>query len=237
MTVTTEADLLKLARQINQRAGLAGPTSAPAHARTVTREMQFIGPAAEPNRYTFRVSASGKKADGYDIRPESWDLRRYLKNPTVLWSHDTAGRAALPIGRTRNLWTDAVGLMAEIEFDLVDEFAAQVAGKVDRGFLRSTSVNFRIREGGHDRKTGIVAPGAATLMEISLVAIGEDEDALIARAARLARRTASKKSREQEIYAIITTWRKLPAAVQAQHPGLRDRILRLALELLAKPAR
>lgn len=84
--------------------------------------------------------ASTSKADRYSsIIRQNWRLDAYKVNPVVLYSHDGQGR--LPIGRGMVEIVNGQ-LEVDIEWDQMDPFARQVAGKVKRGFINAVSVRF-----------------------------------------------------------------------------------------------
>lgn len=78
------------------------------------------------NSYGFRVSTAGI------------DLSRFLANPVMLDGHINSNNAV--IGRWKNIAVKEGRLHAEPEFDLEDENAKKIAGKVDRGFIKGASM-------------------------------------------------------------------------------------------------
>jgi len=73
----------------------------------------------------------------------AWDIKNYLKNPVILWLHNTDHAVdKLPIGRTLSLAEDDQGLFKQIQFDKENEFAMRVFSAYERGFLNSFSVGF-----------------------------------------------------------------------------------------------
>ena len=177
--------------------------------------------------YRFLVSTPGRKGDGMDIPVEAWDLARYRQHPGVLLNHNIM---ELPIGRAERVWTDDTGLWADIRFSDSSPVAREVVSLIEEGILSSTSVNFRPHD--VDRRTGRV--GRAELIEISMVSVPEDASVLLQRAARRSASRRGKKGRDQEIYGIVRDWDRLPKRVKRQNPTMRDKVMNLALELLAK---
>ncbi|WP_020211387.1 hypothetical protein [Flavobacterium rivuli] len=78
------------------------------------------------NSFGFYVATKGIKRDRFD------------KNPVMLSNHNNNTMAVL--GRWLNLKIEGTQLTGEPEFDLDDEDAAKVAGKVDRGYIKGASV-------------------------------------------------------------------------------------------------
>jgi phage head maturation protease len=81
--------------------------------------------------------ASTDRADRYGdiIDQRGWDLDAYRANPVILLNHD---HQSLPIGRGNVRLTEA-GLVIDVEFDMADTRAAEIAGKAERGFMNAVS--------------------------------------------------------------------------------------------------
>jgi HK97 family phage prohead protease len=94
--------------------------------------------AAEDDTRGFVISTLDEDREGDVLDPAGVVLDNYLRNPTVLWSHDYWG---LPIGRARNVRPSTSAVMADIQF-APTEFADQVRLLVDTGFLKGVSVGF-----------------------------------------------------------------------------------------------
>lgn len=90
------------------------------------------------SRFKFVASTADVDRMG-DIVEQSWKLDAFKSNPVILWNHDSARP---PIARA--LAVDVVDgqLVIDMEFDMQDPFAAEVAGKLQRGFLNAGSVGF-----------------------------------------------------------------------------------------------
>jgi HK97 family phage prohead protease len=154
--------------------------------RPQTRQVnaEFVTARATPTggkRYKFRASSTKPARDGYVIPASEWRLDEYKKNSVVLWAHDYS---SAPIGRAVDLHTDPDGLVAEIEFDLQDPRGAEVARKIDDGFLSAMSVGFR--PNGTDPGSRGAPPRFldVTLLELSIVPVPSDADALLMRGLR-----------------------------------------------------
>lgn len=118
----------------------------------------------------FVASTEGVKGDGYDLRSDAWDLSRFQRNPVVLWSHDLWGTRP-PIGRATVTLQDRK-LLADVTFDMADEFAASIARKYREGFLSAVSVSWDAQDNRNH------------LLEISGVPVPMDPDALMERTRR-----------------------------------------------------
>jgi len=85
------------------------------------------------NSYGFRLLNSGL------------DLDRFQANPMMLAMHRDWDLNAV-IGRWKNIRIEGNLLLAEDEFDMEDEEAKKIAGKVTRGFLKGCSLGFLFLE-------------------------------------------------------------------------------------------
>jgi hypothetical protein len=91
----------------------------------------FIASDEEPDRH------------GDTIAVDGWDTGAYKANPVFLWFHGMDEGHLLPIGRVPKVWSESKQLLAAVEWDKADPFAAEVQGKYARGFLKAVSVGFR----------------------------------------------------------------------------------------------
>ncbi len=149
---------------------------------TLHKSFDITTRAADGDKRELDVIASTGEIDAYNERidPRGWDLARYLANPVVLLQHDSYG---FPIGSASNVRVDGDALRATLR--LVDSKAHpkgdQVYELAKQGALRSVSVGFRSlatateKIGGRD----VVVHTRAELIEISLVAIPANPNALI----------------------------------------------------------
>ena len=88
---------------------------------------------------TFDTDRDFEKVD-----PCGWDLKNYLLNPVVLWSHDYS---IPPIGIAQHVTADKT-LEGDILFNAkdFDEFGWSIGERVKAGVLRCGSVGFRVDE-------------------------------------------------------------------------------------------
>lgn len=135
------------------------------------------------------VIASTNTLDAhYDILEQDWDLRRYRKNPVVLWNHNSCmyvgarPKDLLPIGHASNVRVEEGKLKATLTF--VDEKASELAEAVWQGFLqrsiRAVSVGFKPGKVTQELLNGrnIYRLSENELREISVVAIPANPDAV-----------------------------------------------------------
>jgi HK97 family phage prohead protease len=148
------------------------------------------------------VIASTAAIDSYgEIVAQSWDLKRYLSNPIVLYGHNSWD---MPIGFASNVRVEDGKLLATL--NLVDEKASPMAERVwqgiKQGSLRAVSVGFRTRS----KPTSVEVEGKQVLVlsdneliEISVVPIPANPEALALEAKAFATlRGLAGKSNPQE---------------------------------------
>ena len=152
--------------------------------------------AVKDGRVSAVISTEDSARDGAIIRTAGWDLSAFMRNPVVLYCHsdspgglgDGGPTSGLPIARSSRPQIDGKRVSASAEFDMDDEFAVRLLGKIQRGFVNATSVRWRplqvSREtkkiDGEDRE--LVVFERQELLEWSFVSIPADPKALIARA-------------------------------------------------------
>lgn len=131
------------------------------------------------------VSSESLDAHG-DVVDQDWDLKRYKRNPVVLWSHNNSffsgPEADLPIGYAKDVAVRNGRLEATLVF--VDEKANPMAEKVWQGFrqksLHAVSAGFRphsvSREVEDDFEYFRLSKNE--LYEISVCPIGSNPDAV-----------------------------------------------------------
>lgn len=94
--------------------------------KTAKGALSFVASTDSPDRY------------GDVIEQRGWELDSYRANPVVLFGHD---HNSLPIGKG-DIRMGPEGLIIDVEFDMADPRAAEIAGKAQRGFLNAVSVGF-----------------------------------------------------------------------------------------------
>lgn len=127
---------------------------------------------------TFKLSDQSLNSHGFRVLTAGIDLRRFLTNPVMCYDHDTH---RLPIGRWENLRVEGESLLADAVFDTSDPEAAEVARKVEEGFLRGCSISIYVTEA----VDGELLPGQTSptvtrceLMEASICPIGSNPGAV-----------------------------------------------------------
>ena len=133
------------------------------------------------NRYQATIAANENVRQPPDLDFKGLSTENYLRNPVVMWAHDSMGRSpsgGLPIGRTLKLHRPKDGqIIAEFEFLDDDPFAQRVKNAWDKGFLRAASISWIPVESvpvgdGRWRDT------RSDLLEWSIVSVPADPEAL-----------------------------------------------------------
>lgn len=151
----------------------------------------------EAGRVAAVISSGDVARDQAIIEPKGWDFRNFMRNPVVLYMHDDgfsnfgAGNASgMPIGRSSKPTVDDEGLTSAIaSFDMEDDVAVRVLGKIQRGFINATSVRWiplehriekRKRADGAGEQSVIVFT-RSEMIEWSFVVVPADPAAVILR--------------------------------------------------------
>jgi len=89
---------------------------------------------------TFDLDRYGERID-----PQGWDIKQFLNNPVVEWSHNYLIPA---IGKIEGLAYDETGLHGLVIFNdkSFDPFAWSIEQRVRAAVIRAGSVGFRIKE-------------------------------------------------------------------------------------------
>lgn len=118
---------------------------------------------------------SVKNSHGFRVLNAGIDFSRFKDNPVMLLQHDQ-NRI---IGRWKNWEIKGSQLIMECEFDEKDELALQTKGKVDRGFLKGTSMGIHITrmEYATEDENDLVAT-ACEMCETSLASVPSNRGAI-----------------------------------------------------------
>lgn len=129
---------------------------------------------------SFVLSDESVNTYGFRLLTAGADLNQFRRNPVMYMNH---ADWSLPIGRWENIRVDGVRILADPVFDMDDEVAREVAGKVERGFLKMASVGLRVVERSEDAT--LMLPGQKLptitkwqLREVSIVGIGANHNAI-----------------------------------------------------------
>lgn len=119
-------------------------------------------------KHTFLVSDESVNSYGFSIITDGINTAQFEKNPIMLYMHE---RPHI-IGKWENLRKDKGQLFADAIFDIEDPIAKEIAGKVERGFLKSASIGITVLS----KKDSVI--NTCNLVEISIVDIGSNGNAL-----------------------------------------------------------
>lgn len=117
---------------------------------------------------------------GFRVLMDGAEIEQFKRNPVMFYNHD---EWSVPIGRWNNVRIENGILLADPIFDMEDENARKIAGKVERGFLRMASIGFRVVETSDDPAKTLPGQKLPTvtkwkLREASIVGIGANHNAL-----------------------------------------------------------
>lgn len=157
-----------------------------------------------PDECWVDVIASTDAIDSYDeIVEQSWDLKRFLANPVILWAHQSR---ELPIGRASNVGVVDGKLQMRIHFcdAAANPMGPQVYAQYKGGFMRAVSVGFYPRDVRVEVRDGreMFVLANNVLIECSCTPIGANPEALAkshARIKAMATRTASDLKLDQSV--------------------------------------
>ena len=106
--------------------------------------------AKESPKKTFILSDESVNSYGFRVLTSGISLERFKKNPVMLWCHTRSwsdkSDTILPIGVWENLRVEDGKLLGDTHFDMDDPFAAKIANKVEKGFIKACSVGIEILE-------------------------------------------------------------------------------------------
>lgn len=105
------------------------------------------------NTYGFRMLTSGA------------DLTAFRANPVMLYNHNDW---EMPIGRWVNVRVEGTQILAEADFDMGDKQAAEIARKVESGYISACSVGAWVKECSSDPMTYLEGQTEPTVTRWSL---------------------------------------------------------------------
>lgn len=132
-------------------------------------------------KHTFKIHDESVNTYGFRMLCSGANLEEYNKNPVVLYNHNDW---EMPVGRGENVRIEGNAILMDVVFDTEDPRAAEIEGKVTRGFLRMASVGAWPPEEASDddslRLPGQTGPTITrwTLREVSICPIGANHNAL-----------------------------------------------------------
>lgn len=132
------------------------------------------------NKKTFVLSDESVNTYGFRILTSGVDLAEFRKNPVMLYNHNGWD---VPIGKWDDIRVEGGKILADAVFDLKDDRAAEIARKVNDGFIRACSGGFWTTETSTDPLLyvpGQTAPTVVrcTMREASICSIPANHNAL-----------------------------------------------------------
>lgn len=113
---------------------------------------------------------------GFRIKTEGINLDRFTRNPVMLDGHNPSNLSV--IGRWKNLKKENGNLTAESEFDLEDENAKVISGKVEREMIKGVSMGISFSKKDMKLQNGELILNRCELMEASIVSVPSNSGAL-----------------------------------------------------------
>lgn len=127
---------------------------------------------AKENKPFVLSDGAKKNSHGFRIDLAGIMLERFNSNPVMLYMHDPNQL----IGQWENLKVENNKLIAEPDFDLEDENAKKIAGKVKRGYLKGASLGIVVME--MKEIDGEYVATKSELIEASVVPVPSDAGAI-----------------------------------------------------------
>ena len=113
---------------------------------------------------------------GFKVLSAGIDLTRFATNPVMLDGHNQSNQSV--IGSWENIILEDGKLLAEPRFDMDDENAKKIAGKVERGIIKGASMGIAFHKKDLSYEGGVVALKKCSLFEASIVAVPSNANAL-----------------------------------------------------------
>lgn len=124
----------------------------------------ILNDEAVVNSYGFRILTAGI------------DLTRFKLNPVMLDGHIQSNQNV--IGSWKNITLEGGKLLAEPIFDMEDENAKLIAGKVERGIIKGASMGIMFSKENLANENGEMVLKNCSLFEVSIVAVPSNANAL-----------------------------------------------------------
>ncbi len=113
---------------------------------------------------------------GFRVLTKGIDLSRFENNPVMLKQHQNNVDSV--IGKWINITKKKGRLLADSEFDMEDEEAAKIAGKVERGFIKATSMGLGFIIKKMEIIDDVPVAVESELFEASIVAVPSNKNSV-----------------------------------------------------------
>lgn len=129
---------------------------------------------AKDKRFVFNDGS--KNSYGFIIPTDGISLKRFQANPVMLDSHYNSTHAVL--GKWDDVKADKGVLTGIPVFDEDDEAVTKIAGKVDRGFIKSCSMGITFNRDDLKYVEGVLILEKCELYEVSIVAVPSNANSI-----------------------------------------------------------
>ncbi|MDO4763842.1 MAG: DUF3037 domain-containing protein [Flavobacteriaceae bacterium] len=113
---------------------------------------------------------------GFRIKTLGIDLKRFKSNPVMLDGHNHSNHSV--IGKWKDIKVENGKLSADTDFDLEDDNAKTISGKVERGIIKGASMGISFSKKDFSYENGELILQKCSLHEASIVAIPSNSGAL-----------------------------------------------------------
>lgn len=127
------------------------------------------------NAHTFKLTDESINSYGFITLTDSLDVSVFENNPVMLYEHNSLS----VIGKWTNIRKEDGKLLADAVYDIDDDMAKKVMGKVERDFIKGVSVGMQIDPKSIKyNKDNVPMVTNAKLLEASICAIPSNSNAI-----------------------------------------------------------
>lgn len=126
---------------------------------------------------TFVINDESVNSYGFIMRNAGAKLERFTANPIMLDLHSRDNARVL--GRWDNLRIEGNLMLADAVWDTEDEYAAKIKGKVDRGFIKATSLGAEPIKTLYNEDNDMIEVVEWELKEISIASVPSNAGSLV----------------------------------------------------------
>lgn len=144
----------------------------------IVKAFTFETKAVDEEKYIIEGVFSTPAIDRHEevVVQEGWNLAEFMANPVVLWSHDNF---QFPLAQMVEIKVENGELVGKMKFAVEEYEMAATAFKLMKGkFLRAFSVGFINNIFEVDNDTDVVKLIENTLLEVSIVNVPANQEAL-----------------------------------------------------------
>lgn len=197
--------------------------------------MAIIKAQGDDRSFKVIASTSSIDRDNEIIDQNGWELKNYLKNPVVLWAHDSR---SLPIGMATKVYLEGGNLIVEGKFAPANAnpVAEQVFQLYKEGYIKTVSVGFigKSWETARINEKDVWIWKSVELLELSFVPVPANPEALTVLTAKGFDKKLFKgegKTVEEKLERLEKIAIKLDSKIEKVELKLNDRISRKFYEI------